>query len=130
NRRAQGWYATALLRRLDGQDHAASAALRRGLAVLDAHRASLGATELRASSGAHGQELASEGLDIAVASGRAAQVLAWAERWRATTLRMAPVSPPRDQALADALAELRMVSAAVESATLDGRPAQPQRRRQ
>jgi tetratricopeptide (TPR) repeat protein len=130
NRRAQGWYATALLRRLDGQDHAASAALHRGLAVLDAHRASLGATELRASSGAHGQDLAAEGLDIAVASGRAAQVLAWAERWRATTLRMAPVSPPRDQALADALAELRVVSAALESATLDGRPAQPQRRRQ
>ncbi len=130
SQRAQSWYATALLQRRDGQDRAASAALRRGLAVLDAYRASLGATELRASSGAHGQELAREGLDIAVASGRPTQVLAWAERWRATALRMTPVSPPRDQQLAGALAELRMVSSEVESATLEGRPAQLHRRRQ
>jgi tetratricopeptide (TPR) repeat protein len=130
DRRAQGWYASARLHRLRADDRRALVALRRGLAVRDTHRASLGATELRASSGAHGRELALEGLDIAVGSGRPAQVLAWAELWRATTLRMTPVVPPADPELADALAELRMVSAAAENTTLAGRAAQPLRRRQ
>jgi tetratricopeptide (TPR) repeat protein len=129
-RRAQGWYATARLHRLDGDDRRALAAVRRGLTLLDAHRASLGATELRASSGASGGDLAREGLDIAVASGRPAAVLAWAEQWRATALRMAPVTPPDDPQLADALAELRMVTAAGDGATLAGRPAHGLRRRQ
>ncbi|MCW3843623.1 tetratricopeptide repeat protein, partial [Micromonospora yasonensis] len=42
DRRAQGWYALALSRRLVGDDPAAAWALRRGLAVLDRHRTSLG----------------------------------------------------------------------------------------
>ncbi|MEJ3743187.1 CHAT domain-containing protein [Actinomycetes bacterium KLBMP 9797] len=128
-RRAQGWYATALLHRLDGDDRAARTALRRGLVVMDAHRALLGATELRASSGAQGQDLALEGLRIALGTGRPALVLAWAERRRATALRMTPVSPPRDPALADALAELRGLNAATERAVLAGRGA-PRLRRQ
>ncbi|WDZ85820.1 CHAT domain-containing protein [Micromonospora cathayae] len=129
-RRAQGWYALALHRRLDGDLSGATRALRRGLAVLDGHRASLGATELRAHSGAYGHELAAEGLDIAVRRGAPTRVLAWAERWRANALRMRAVSPPQDPALAAALAELRMVSAALEDALLTGHPAQPLRRRQ
>jgi CHAT domain-containing protein/tetratricopeptide (TPR) repeat protein len=129
-RRAHGWYAAALLHRLNGDERRALTALRRGLTVLDAHRASLGATELRASSGAHGRDLALEGLDIAIGTGRPAVVLAWAEQWRAAALRMAPVTPPADPQLADALAELRMVSAAADGAALAGRPVQAQRRRQ
>ncbi|GAB3143260.1 CHAT domain-containing protein [Micromonospora sonneratiae] len=130
SRRAQGWYALALLRRLGRDDRGAAVALRRGLAVLDGHRASLGATELRANSGMYGQELASEGLDIAVGSGKPRQVLAWAERWRANALRMRPALPPRDPRLAECLAELRMISAALEDALLAGRPVQALRRRQ
>ncbi|WBB78756.1 CHAT domain-containing tetratricopeptide repeat protein [Micromonospora sp. WMMD882] len=129
-RRAQGWHALALRLRLDGDLPGATRALRRGLAVLDGHRASLGATELRAHSGAYGHELAAEGLDIAVRRGAAHQVLAWAERWRANALRMRPVSPPSDPGLATALAELRMVSAALEDALLTGHPAQALRRSQ
>ncbi|WP_428965071.1 CHAT domain-containing protein [Micromonospora fluostatini] len=129
-RRAQGWYALGLRRRLDGDDRGAARALRRGLAVLDGHRASLGATELRTHSGAYGQELAAEGLDLAVRRAAPGQVLAWAERWRANALRMRAVSPPQDPELADALAELRMVSAALEDALLTGHPVQPLRRRQ
>ncbi|GGM28173.1 MULTISPECIES: CHAT domain-containing protein [Micromonospora] len=128
--RAQGWYALALRRRLDGDEPGAARALRRGLAVLDGHRASLGATELRTHSGAYGRELAAEGLDIAVRSAAPARVLAWAERWRANALRMRPVSPPSDPALASALAELRMVSTALEDALLTGHPVQALRRRQ
>jgi tetratricopeptide (TPR) repeat protein len=129
-RRAQGWYALALSRRLDGDDRDAATALRRGLAVLDGYRAALGATELRASSGAYGQELAAEGLDIAVGTGAPGGVLAWAERWRANALRMRPALPPRDPDLAAAIAELRMVSAALEDALLGGRPVDPLRHRQ
>ncbi|MCX4391321.1 CHAT domain-containing tetratricopeptide repeat protein [Micromonospora peucetia] len=128
--RAQGWYALALRRRLDGDPRGATRALRRGLAVLDGHRASLGATELRAHSGAYGHELAAEGLDIAVRTGTPAQVLAWAERWRANALRMRAVQPPQDPELATALAELRMVSTALEDALLAGHPVHALRRSQ
>ncbi|HEY0698175.1 MAG TPA: CHAT domain-containing protein, partial [Micromonospora sp.] len=130
NRRAQGWYALALLRRTDSDDRGAAEALRRGLTVLDGYRASLGATELRANSGSHGQELASEGLDIAIGSGSPARVLTWAERWRANALRMRAVVPPRDPDLAAGLARLRMVSTALEDALLAGRPVGVLRRQQ
>lgn len=123
-RRAQGWYALALRHRLAGDESGAARALRHGLAVLDGHRASLGATELRAHSGTFGQELAAEGLDIAIRRSAPAQVLAWAERWRANALRMRRVSPPADPDLATALTELRMVSTALEDALLAGNPVQ------
>lgn len=123
-RRAQGWYALALRHRLAGDESGAARALRHGLAVLDWHRASLGATELRAHSGTFGQELAAEGLDIAIRRSAPAQVLTWAERWRANALRMRRVSPPPDPDLATALTELRMVSTALEDALLAGNPVQ------
>lgn len=129
-RRAQSWYALALHRRLTGDTRGAARALRQGLAVLDGYRASLGATELRAHSGAYGQELAAEGLDIAIRAGSPAGVLAWAERWRANALRLRAALPPRDPQLAAALTELRMVSAALEDALLAGRPAGVLRRHQ
>lgn len=122
DRRAQGWYALGLSRRLAGDDSGAARALRRGLAVLDRHRTSLGATELRAHSGAYGQELAAEGLDIAVGAGAPARVLAWAERWRANALRTRPALPPADPDLVAALAELRLVSGLLEDDVLAGRP--------
>ncbi|MDG4789197.1 CHAT domain-containing tetratricopeptide repeat protein [Micromonospora sp. WMMD1102] len=130
SRRAQGWYALALSRRLAGDHRGGARALRRGLAVLDGYRAALGATELRAHSGAHGQELAAEGVDLAISSGTPARVLAWTERWRASTLRMRAVLPPQDVGLAAALAELRMVSGALEEALLAGRPVTALRGRQ
>ncbi|GAA2710166.1 CHAT domain-containing tetratricopeptide repeat protein [Micromonospora olivasterospora] len=130
DRRAQGWYAQALARRLAGDDSGAALALRRGLAVLDRHRASLGATELRAHSGTYGQELAAEGLDIAVRAGSPAGVLTWAERWRANSLRMRAALPPDDPDLVAALAELRLVSGLIEDEVLAGRPAQALRGRQ
>ncbi|MEU1756163.1 CHAT domain-containing protein [Micromonospora matsumotoense] len=129
-RRAQGWYALARSRRLTGDDPGAARALRRGLAVLDRHRTSLGATELRAHSGTYGQELAAEGLDIAVRAGSPARTLAWAERWRANTLRMRPALPPDDPDLFAALTELRLVSSLLEDTVLAGRPAHALRSRQ
>ena len=85
---------------------------------------------MRAGSGSHGRELAAEGLELASGRRAPAQVLAWAERWRANALRVRAVVPPRDPDLAAGLAELRMVSAALEDALLAGRPVQALRRRQ
>ncbi|MEU3457370.1 CHAT domain-containing protein [Micromonospora sp. NPDC006766] len=130
DRRAQGWYALALSQRLAGNDPGAARALRRGLTVLDRHRTSLGATELRAHSGTYGQELAAEGLDIAVRAGAPARVLSWAERWRANGLRTRPGRPPDDPDLVAALAELRLVSGLIEDEVLAGRPARALRGRQ
>lgn len=128
--RAQAWYAEALRRSLDGNERGAQTALRRGLALLDEYRVSLGAAELRALSGAQGKALALEGLRIAVASGQASKVLSWAESWRAGALRMTPARPPEDSRLADALAELRAVTADLEGALLSGQPSSGLRQRQ
>ena len=114
--RVQGWYSESLLRRLDGDARHAEAALRRGLECWTSTAPRSGPTELRAHSGAHGEALALEGLGIALARGRAAEVLTWAERWRAGALRMTPVLPPHDPRLSAALAELRAVSADLEQA--------------
>lgn len=128
--RVQGWYAEALRRDLLGNARGAQIALRRGLRLLDEYRVSLGAAELRALSGAQGKALAREGLRAAVASGHAGRVLSWAEAWRAGALRMTPARPPEDSGLADALAELRAVTADLETALLEGRPVAALRQRQ
>jgi tetratricopeptide (TPR) repeat protein len=118
--RAQGWHALARLHRLDGDHPAAMSALQRGLSTLDDYRVSLGTSELRASSSAHGQALAREGLELAIATGAPARVLAWAERWRASTLRMQPVLPSTDPELTAALARLRTAARDAEDAALAG----------
>jgi tetratricopeptide (TPR) repeat protein len=120
--RVETWHATALLRLAGGERAAAKRALRRGLEVLDEHRAVLGATELRAGATAQGAELARLGLRLALAEGRPWEVLRWAERWRAGALRLPPVSPPHDDALEAALHQLRDVRAAQREATLAGSP--------
>jgi CHAT domain-containing protein len=114
--RVGAWHAEALRRLAEGRRGAALRALRAGLAVLDAHRLSLGATELRAGAAVHGNALAALGLRLALASGRAGAVLEWAERGRAGALWQRPAQPPDDAALATDLAELRTVLAAIDEA--------------
>lgn len=118
--RAQGWHAQARLHRLDGDHKAAMATLRRGLCVLDEYRVSLGTSELRARSSAHGQDLAREGLELAIAPAAPARVLAWAERWRASTLRIQPVRASTAPELTAALARLRAAARDAEDAALAG----------
>jgi len=114
--RVGAWHAEALRRVAQDRGGAALRALRAGLAVLDQHRLSVGATELRAGAAVHGSALAALGLRLALASGRAAAVLEWAERGRAGALWQRPAQPPDDAALAADLAELRTVLAAVGEA--------------
>jgi tetratricopeptide (TPR) repeat protein len=109
--RIQVRQALALLCLVDGDSRAALRHLGAGIRLLEQHRASLGATELRAVAGALGVELTALGLRNALARGRPADVLWWAERSRAVTLRVATVRPPPDPVLAGLLAELRRVAA-------------------
>jgi tetratricopeptide (TPR) repeat protein len=118
--RAQAWHATALVRLARDDRAGAKDALRRGLGLVDAYRAQLGATELRVGAAAHGEDLARLGLRLALADGRPWEVLRWAERWRAGALRLPPVTAPADSELADALARLRTAEADLREATLAG----------
>ena len=121
--RAQAWHATALLRLAGGDRSGAKQALRQGLHVVDDHRARLGATELRVGAAAHGEELARLGVRLALADGRPWEVLRWAERWRAGSLRLPRVAAPPDPGLAEALAELRAAESDSREAALAGDPA-------
>ena len=73
--RTRGWHAAALVRLSQGDRRGASAAVAAGLRALEAHRMTLGATELRAHASGHGEELATLGLRLAIESGSAARVL-------------------------------------------------------
>lgn len=108
-----------------GDEPALRREVRRALVDLDRHRAGLGSHDLQAGAAAHGRELIEVALGAALRDGRPSVVHAWAERTRAATLRTAPVRPPRDPALAAALAEVRATRAAERSALLAGLPADP-----
>ncbi|MDA0140193.1 hypothetical protein OJ962_22030, partial [Solirubrobacter sp. CPCC 204708] len=128
--RTRAWHATALVRLARGDRRGASAAVAAGLRALEAHRMTLGATELRAHASGHGEELATLGLRLAVESGSAWRVLVAAERRRAAGLLRRPARPPDDEALARDLQELRRVTAALEAGLREGGVETELRRRQ
>jgi tetratricopeptide (TPR) repeat protein len=89
--------------------HAAAASRRAGRALdeLAAYQATFGSIDLATAAAVHGRRLADLDLSIALASGRADQVLAAAERGRAVSNRLPAVRPPDDPIAAELLAELR-----------------------
>lgn len=111
SRRAKAWFATALLRRDDGRLRSSSTAAARGLDILDDHRSTLTATDLRARVSALGVDLALVGQRNALASGSPEQLLWWAERGRARHLLERPALPPGSPGMAQLMAELRSVVA-------------------
>jgi len=121
--RARTWYATALLRRSKGDDRGAITALRAGLRIIDEHRATLGATDLRARAAVDRTELTRLGLRIALHRHTARHVLEWAERGRASLFLMPPVRPPDDPWLSGTLADLRAAVAEADELRLAGRSA-------
>lgn len=78
---------------------------------------------------AHGRDIAGLGLRLALEARSPSRVLAWGERARAGALRLRPVLPPPEGALAMILAELRRASAQVEEARLNEEPARGLERR-
>ena len=127
--RAGGWYGEALLRRMSGNGRGALSAARSGLRVLDAHAATLGATDLRAHASGHRVQLVALGLRMARDTGSIDRVFEWAELGRARHLQYPPVRPPDDPDLASALAELRMTARDLNERRGAGRATQALRQR-
>jgi tetratricopeptide (TPR) repeat protein len=129
--RAEAWFVTARLRRLDGDDRGAVRAVDAGLRVVERFQAIQGATETRAHAAGHAQRLAALGVELAWESQRPRRLLRWLERTRAGALRYPPVRVPDDRGLAAQLAELRRIEAArLDSDAVDqGQQLERQRRR-
>ncbi|MFD9094774.1 CHAT domain-containing protein [Streptomyces collinus] len=120
--RVTGWAAQALRARAAGSGRGVLEACRRGLDVLDDHRMTLGASELRARATAQGAELAALAQEASLAHGGARRLLEWSERWRATVLSAPPARPPADPALLGSLTAYREIAARAEEARREGRP--------
>jgi tetratricopeptide (TPR) repeat protein len=128
--RASVWHVEAMLRLAHGDRPGAKRAAATGLREVDAYRASLGATELRIRGGASvAAELAALRLRMALQEGRPAEALTWAERARASALRMPPTKPAAAE-IAAPLAELRRVAAELSAVPTDQRRAARLLRRQ
>jgi tetratricopeptide (TPR) repeat protein len=128
--RASGWLAEALRAEAAGEPRRMLAACRRGLEVLEDHRLTLGASELRAQATARGGELAALAQRHAVRVRRPRLLLSWTERWRATALTVPSMRPSADAELNADLAALRDVSSRLEEARRDGASAGPLEREQ
>lgn len=120
--RMTGWAAQALRAQAAGSGRGVLEACRRGLDVLDDHRMTLGAPELRARATAQGAELAALAQRASLASGGPRRLLVWSERLRATVLSAPPARPPADPALLSGLTALREIAARAEAARMEGRP--------
>ncbi|MEV7035954.1 CHAT domain-containing tetratricopeptide repeat protein [Streptomyces sp. NPDC093272] len=120
--RMTGWAAQALRARSAGSRRGVLEACRRGLDVLDDHRMTLGASELRARATAQGAELAALAQQASLAHGGPRRLLEWSERWRATVLSTPPTRPPADPALLTSLTAFREIASRAEDARRQGRP--------
>ncbi len=120
--RASGWLGEALRAEAAGRPGRILAACRQGLDVLDQHRFTLGASELRAQATVHGAELAALAQRHAVRAGRPRLLLTWSERWRATAQAVPAVRPTADSELNTSLAALRNVTKRLEEARREGTP--------
>ncbi|MEU3144817.1 MULTISPECIES: CHAT domain-containing protein [unclassified Streptomyces] len=119
--RLTGWAAQALRAQAAGSARGVLEACRRGLDVLDDHRMTLGASELRARATAQGAELAALAQRASLVSGGPRRLLVWSERWRATALSTPPTRPPADPALLSGMTAYREIAARAEQARRDGR---------
>jgi tetratricopeptide (TPR) repeat protein len=120
--RMTGWAAQALRAQAAGSDRGVLEACRRGLDVLDDHRTTLGASELRARATAQGAELAALAQRASLASGGPRRLLVWSERWRATALSTPPTRPPADPVLLSDLTAFREIAARADEARMEGHP--------
>jgi len=120
--RVYGWLAEALRAEAAGSPRRLLSACRRGLDLLDQHRLTLGATELRAQATAQGSELAELAQRWALRSARPRLLLAWSERWRSTALSVSPVRPLEDRELQADLTAVRDITSRVEKARASGAP--------
>lgn len=122
--RLVGWLAEALRADASFDARQLQVACRRGLDILDQHRWTLGASELRAQATAHGAELAALAQRHAAQTRQARLLLTWSERWRATALAVPAVRPPGAGFDAD-LAALRQATTRLEETRREGAAVAP-----
>jgi tetratricopeptide (TPR) repeat protein len=120
--RAIAWRAEALRAEAEGDVRRVLQACRKGLAVIDEHRAALGSSELRASASAHGAEMARLALRHASRSAPPRRLLVWGERLRAGVVAVPPVRPPDDAAFRAELTAVREVARRLDRARAKGMP--------
>jgi hypothetical protein len=120
--RVAAWLSAALQAEAADQPQRMLRACRSGLRILDEHRWTLGASELRAHATAHGSELASLALRYAAQARNPRLLLAWTERSRATALTVPAVRPAADDELNARLTALRGVTGRIEEARRQGSP--------
>jgi len=118
--RVAGWLAEALRAQAAADSRRLQIACRRGLEVLDEHRWTLGASELRAQATAQGAELAALAQGHVAAMHRPRLLLTWSERWRATALAVPAVRPPAGDGFPADLAALRQATSRLEEARRQG----------
>jgi tetratricopeptide (TPR) repeat protein len=128
--RVSGWLGEALRAEAADRPGPMLSACRRGLDVLDEHRFTLGASELRAQATVHGAELAALAQRHAAGAGRPRLLLTWSERWRATALAVPAVRPLADAELNASLAALRTVTRKLEEERSQGKPSPSLQREQ
>jgi tetratricopeptide (TPR) repeat protein len=128
--RVSGWLSRALQAQAADDPRRLLAACRRGLEVLDEHRFTLGASELRAQATAHGAELAVLAQRHAAQAGPPRLLLEWSERWRATALGVPPVRPAADPELTGGLVALREVTSQLAEVQRRGLPTATLKREQ
>ncbi len=108
----------ALARRSQGDDDGARRALDHAADELDAAAAYVSSLDLRTAVAVHANGLAGLDLEMALADGPGAALLA-ADRWRARSARVAGSRPVASPELAALLAELRRTSEAVRAGDAD-----------
>jgi tetratricopeptide (TPR) repeat protein len=116
--RARWWHLRAVAGLADGDVAGAARCADAGLREFEAHRASLGATELRVRSGGTVAELAAFRLRLAVEHEPAEQILLCSQRCRAATLWLPPARPSGDPVIVRDLARLRSVHADLAAAPI------------
>ena len=120
--RVTGWLAEALRAEAAADSRRLQAACRRGLEILDEHRWTLGASEMRAQATAQGAELAALAQRYAAATRKPRLLLTWSERWRATALAVPAVRPPAGAGFDAELAALRQATSRLAEARRQGGP--------
>ncbi|MPZ51610.1 MAG: CHAT domain-containing protein [Acidimicrobiia bacterium] len=93
-----------------------------GIAVVHRFRNTLGATELRTLAASLSQDLAEDGLRLAAARANEHLAMEWIERDRAASIWHPPTRPPEDSRAVQILAQLRQVTAELNTARLEGTP--------
>jgi CHAT domain len=101
-----------------GDSEEAAAVMEGAADLVDDQRALLSATEARAGVSRLAEEIAVLGVEARHEA--EPSVIAWLERFRGASLRMAPVVMSSDTELADALAELRPIERDLSAAALAG----------